>query len=97
MASAEQLKALLKSHINGDDSHFYSVAMQVAAHEAKLGHGKLALELKALIDAAKARSPGKADAKATPISQRTAEPRENSSTWFNTATQAALGWATWYR
>ena len=69
MASAEQLKALLKSHINGDDSHFYSVAMQVAAHEAKLGHGKLALELKALIDAAKARSPGKNDAKATPISQ----------------------------
>lgn len=69
MASAEQLKALLKSHINGDDSHFYSVAMQVAAHEAKLGHGKLALELKALIDVAKARSPAKSAATATPISQ----------------------------
>ena len=53
MASAEQIKALLKSHVSGDDSHFYSVAMQVAAHEAKLGHGKLALELRDLIDAAK--------------------------------------------
>lgn len=54
MASAEQLKALLKSHIDGDESHFLSVAMQVAAHEAKVGHGKLAEELRAMIDSAKA-------------------------------------------
>lgn len=69
MASADQLKALLKSHITGDDSHFYSVAMQVAAHEAKLGHGKLAEELKALIDAAKARPSSKIANKTVPISQ----------------------------
>lgn len=55
MASAEQLKALLKSHMEGDDQRFYSVAMQLAAHEAKLGHGKLAEELRALIDEAKRR------------------------------------------
>ena len=55
MASAEQLKSLLKSHIDGDESHFLSVAMQVAAHEAKVGHGKLAEELRAMIDAAKSR------------------------------------------
>ncbi|MFP4037274.1 MAG: AAA family ATPase, partial [Desulfobacteraceae bacterium] len=55
MASAEQLKALLKSHLEGDDQRFFSVAMQVAAHEAKLGHGKLAEELRALIDQAKRR------------------------------------------
>ena len=54
MASAEQIKALLKSHAEGDDDRFYSVAMQVAAHEAKLGHGKLAQELRALVDHAKA-------------------------------------------
>lgn len=53
MAIADQLKALIKSHIDGDDSHFYAVAMQVAAHEAKLGHGKLAQELRTLIDEAK--------------------------------------------
>ncbi len=53
MASAEQLKALLQSHIDEDDAHFYSVAMQLAAHEAKLGHGKLAKELRELIDKAK--------------------------------------------
>lgn len=55
MASAEQLKALIKSHLDGDDSHFYAIAMQVAAHEAKLGHGKLAQELRNLIDEAKKR------------------------------------------
>ena len=55
MASAEQLKALVRSHLEGDDQHFFSVAMQLAAHEAKLGHGKLAGELRALVDDAKAR------------------------------------------
>ena len=55
MASAEQIKALLKSHMDGDDDRFFSVAMQVAAHEARLGHGKLAEELRSMIDAAKER------------------------------------------
>ncbi|MFK5986779.1 MAG: ATP-binding protein [Pseudomonadota bacterium] len=53
MPNAQQLKALLQSHIDGDSNHFYSVAMQVAASEAKLGHGKVAKELRALIDNAK--------------------------------------------
>jgi SpoVK/Ycf46/Vps4 family AAA+-type ATPase len=55
MASANQLKALVRSHFDGDDQRFYSVAMQIAAHEAKLGHGQLADELRALIDEAKKR------------------------------------------
>lgn len=55
MASADQLKALLQSYIDGDDARFYSVAMQVAAHEAKAGHGKVAEDLRKLIDQAKAR------------------------------------------
>ena len=55
MASAGQLKALLKSHLEGDDDRFFSIAMQVAAHEARLGHGKLAEELRAMIDDAKGR------------------------------------------
>ena len=53
MASAKQLKALLKSYGDGDEAQFYSVAMQLAAHEARLGHGKLARELRDLIDKAK--------------------------------------------
>ena len=55
MASAEQLKALLKSYADGDDDRFFSVAMQIAAHEAKLGHGRLAKDLRSMIDEAKGR------------------------------------------
>ncbi len=53
MANGEQVKALIESHIDGDDGRFFSVAMQVAAHEARRGHGRLAEELRALIDDAK--------------------------------------------
>lgn len=55
MASADHLKALLQSHLEGDDQRFISVGMQLAAHEAKLGHGKVAEDLRALIDEAKRR------------------------------------------
>ena len=55
MASASQLKALVQSYLEGDDDRFLSVAMQVAAHEARLGHGKLATELRETIDEAKRR------------------------------------------
>ncbi len=53
MANATQLKALLESHLEGDNDRFFSVAIQVAAHEAKRGHGKLAKELRDMIDDAK--------------------------------------------
>jgi SpoVK/Ycf46/Vps4 family AAA+-type ATPase len=69
MANGDQLKALLRSHAEGDDRHFYSVAMQMAAHEAKQGHGKLAEELRELIDAAKARRSAGAVDSAIPISR----------------------------
>ena len=60
MANAGQLKALLKSHLEGDDDRFFSIAMQAAAHEARKGHGKLAEELRALIDEAKSRRAARA-------------------------------------
>lgn len=69
MANANQLKALLQSHIEGDSSRFYSVAMQVAAREAKRGHGKLAEELRSLVDQAKASKNITPDTGATPISK----------------------------
>ena len=50
MANGEQLKALLQSHIEGNEPHFYSVAMQVAAREAQRGHGRLAEDLRTLIE-----------------------------------------------
>jgi SpoVK/Ycf46/Vps4 family AAA+-type ATPase len=56
MTNADQIKALLASHAEGDSVQFYSVAMQIAASQARLGRGKFAEELRALIDKAKART-----------------------------------------
>lgn len=56
MASGDQLKALLRSYIDGDDDRFLSVAVQVAAHKARMGHTKLARELRDIVDQAKARA-----------------------------------------
>lgn len=69
MASADQLKALLQSHLEGDENRFYSVAMQVAAHEAKRGHGKLAEDLRTLVDQAKLRRAATSENKTIPISK----------------------------
>ncbi|MBS2010550.1 MAG: ATP-binding protein [Cyanobacteria bacterium SZAS TMP-1] len=55
MASGEQVKALLKSYSEGDEPRFFAVAMQVAADEARKGHGKLAQDIRELIDEAKAK------------------------------------------
>ena len=67
MATARQLRALLKSYGEQDDEHFYAVAMQLAAHEARLGHGKLARELRALIDEARAKRPATAKRTSQPV------------------------------
>jgi SpoVK/Ycf46/Vps4 family AAA+-type ATPase len=56
MATADQVKALIRSHAEGDDARFYAIAMQVAAQAARSGHGKFAHELRALIDQVKARA-----------------------------------------
>jgi SpoVK/Ycf46/Vps4 family AAA+-type ATPase len=55
MPSADQVKSLIASLAEGDEAHFYSIAMQIAASEARMGHGKLAEEIRSLIDKAKSR------------------------------------------
>lgn len=50
MATAEQIKSLIRSHLEEDGERFYTVALQLAAHEARQGHPTLAHEIKALVD-----------------------------------------------
>src|SRR3982074_3692338 len=57
MSTPRHIMTLLKSHIAGDEDRFLATAMQLAAHEARQGHGKLAREAKELVDAAKAKEP----------------------------------------
>ena len=42
MATAEQIKALVRSYSEGDQERFLSVTMQIAAHAARAGKDKLA-------------------------------------------------------
>ncbi len=35
MATAEQIKSLIRSHLNDQPEQFFIIALQVAAHEAK--------------------------------------------------------------
>lgn len=72
MATARQIRALLKSYADEDKERFYSVAMQVAAHEARLGHGKLARDLRELIDEARSK---RAAAGRSPLPVPLAAPR----------------------
>jgi len=53
MATADQIKALIKSHAEGDDARFFAVAMQMAAHAARQGKSRFAEELRQLVDRAK--------------------------------------------
>jgi len=57
VATNDQLKALVKSHADGDDSQFYSVAMQVAAKAARAGQVKFAQELRDMVDGVRKKRP----------------------------------------
>jgi len=54
VATADQIKALIRSHADGDNSRFFSVALQMAAHEARTGRSRFARELRDIIDLAQA-------------------------------------------
>ncbi|WP_206004528.1 ATP-binding protein, partial [Rhodococcus pseudokoreensis] len=70
MATNDQLKALVKSHADGDDPQFYSVAMQVAAKAARAGQEKFSQELRDLVDDLRKQSVSSARiASVVPVSQ----------------------------
>lgn len=46
MATAEQVKSLIKAHIEQDNERFKTIVLQIAANEAKHGHDTFARELK---------------------------------------------------
>jgi len=73
MATAEQLKALLRSYVDEDGDQFLTVSMQIAAQAARRGQGKLAQELRELIDEAKRRSAHPSVGKSVPIARPAGE------------------------
>jgi SpoVK/Ycf46/Vps4 family AAA+-type ATPase len=53
MAKADYIISLIKSHFSNEPERFTTIALQIAAHEAKLGHTLVSNEIKAIIDKAK--------------------------------------------
>lgn len=53
MATTEQIKALIRAHFDNNDEKFKTVALQIAAHEAKVGHTASAREIKEIIQSPK--------------------------------------------
>lgn len=49
MATSEQLLSLIRAHYENDNEHFKTVALQIAAHESKIGHTILAQSLKDMV------------------------------------------------
>jgi SpoVK/Ycf46/Vps4 family AAA+-type ATPase len=53
MSNAKQILAMLRSRAEGDDELFYSIALQIAASEARQGHRSTAEELRSAVDEAR--------------------------------------------
>ncbi len=67
MATAAQIKALIESQLKGDDRRFLTVAMQIAAHAARKGQGRLADDIRALVEEARERGERRRASKPVPI------------------------------
>jgi SpoVK/Ycf46/Vps4 family AAA+-type ATPase len=50
VATSDQIKSLIKAHIDGDNDKFKTTVLQIAAYEAKHNHDNIARELKRLVD-----------------------------------------------
>ena len=55
MATSEQLKALIRSHLSENTEQFITVALQVAAHEARQGHNGVAEDIRKLVNDVKSK------------------------------------------
>ncbi|QDT64747.1 AAA family ATPase [Calycomorphotria hydatis] len=73
MATAQQIKSLLESYSDADGEMFVSVALQIAAHEARAGKGKLASEIKQLVDEIKTKQKQSKVGGSVPISRPSGE------------------------
>jgi SpoVK/Ycf46/Vps4 family AAA+-type ATPase len=59
LSNVKQILAMVRSRAEGDEESFFSIALQIAAAEARQGHRQIAEELRAEVDKARAKtSPG---------------------------------------
>jgi len=69
MANGDQIKAMLRAYKESDETQLLTLALQIAAREAKAGHGRLATEIRELVDELKGRAAVLAHRQPIPIAQ----------------------------
>lgn len=69
MATGDQIKALLKAYRDSNEPQVLTLALQIAASEAKAGHGKLAQDIRSLVEELKARGATVVPRRAIPLAQ----------------------------
>jgi SpoVK/Ycf46/Vps4 family AAA+-type ATPase len=74
MAASEMIQELIRAHVAGDSARFRTIALQLAASEARAGHRRVAGRIRDLVDDEKARAKA-AEPVATPISRPSADLR----------------------
>ena len=67
MSNARQILAMLRSRAEGDEEQFFTIALQIAAAEARQGHKTVALELRDAVEKARGNS-GRGQTVAVPFS-----------------------------
>ncbi|MEM7358842.1 MAG: ATP-binding protein [Pseudomonadota bacterium] len=72
MANTRNILAMIRSRAIGDDEQFFSIALQVAASEARMGHRRIAEDIRTAVAEARSTRPQKAS---VPVSF--AKPRGN--------------------
>ena len=90
MTSARHFLALLQSHLEGNNEQFLTIAMQAAASEARQGHGKIAQQLRELVDETRARQ-GKDAAKRPAGPVPLAQPRGDLANLVQTGDKGDSG------
>ncbi len=55
MANASQIVSLIHSHFKSEDDRFATLALQIAAHEARLGHVSIAQQIREIIESEKSK------------------------------------------
>lgn len=65
--SAAQLVALIRAHVSGEDDHFYSIALQVAAASARKGHHRAADDIRTIVSEGRGRGQGQRRPQASPM------------------------------
>jgi len=50
MATADQIKSLIRAHCDQDNERFRTIALQISAYEARLGHTQLTRDIKTILE-----------------------------------------------